>query len=80
MSIRNKTFDKEQSGKFPSCSATKLSRITSRSRKEGRLATQDDHQARFYDNYRKVAEEYDKEFLKKYGEDLDTTLIFVGST
>lgn len=36
-----------------------------------------DHQARFYEEYHKVADEYDKEFLKKYGEDLDTTLIFV---
>lgn len=37
-----------------------------------------DYQARFYNEYRKVADEYDKEFLKKYDEDLDTTLIFVG--
>jgi hypothetical protein len=37
----------------------------------------EDPQARFYENYHKVAEEFDKEFLKKYGEDLDTTLIFV---
>ena len=36
-----------------------------------------DRRARFYENYRKVADEYDKEFLKKYEEDLDTTLIFV---
>ena len=38
---------------------------------------QEDHQARFYEHYRKVAEEYDKEFLKRYDEDLNTTLIFV---
>jgi hypothetical protein len=38
---------------------------------------QEDHGARFYEVYRKVAEEYDKEFLKKYDEDLNTTLIFV---
>ncbi|KAF9780438.1 hypothetical protein BJ322DRAFT_981223, partial [Thelephora terrestris] len=38
----------------------------------------EDYQTRFYDNYRKVAEEYDKDFLKRYGEDLDTTLIFAG--
>jgi hypothetical protein len=36
-----------------------------------------DYQTDFYENYRKVAEEYDKEFLKKYDEDLNTTLIFV---
>jgi hypothetical protein len=40
---------------------------------------QEDHQARFYEVYRKVAEEYDKDFLKKYDEDLNTTLIFVSS-
>ena len=29
---------------------------------------------------REVAKEYDKDFLKKHGEDLDTTLIFVSPT
>ena len=53
---------------------------TSCSQNQGTPPAQDDHEARFYDNYRKVAEEYDKDFLKKYGGDLDTTLIFVGST
>ena len=38
---------------------------------------QGDHQAPFYEAYRKVAEEYDEEFLKKNEEDLNTTLIFV---
>ena len=33
--------------------------------------------SRFYEDYRKVAEEYDKEFMKRYDEDLSTTLIFV---
>ena len=37
-------------------------------------------QALFYDNYRRVAEEYDKNFLKKCGGGLYTILIFVGST
>jgi hypothetical protein len=50
------------------------------STKQDLLPTQEDHQARFYEDYRKVAEEYDKEFLKKYDEDLNTTLIFVGSS
>ena len=48
------------------------------SRRQGlSLADQDGHQARFYEDYRKVAEEYDREFLKNYDEDLSTTLIFV---
>lgn len=33
--------------------------------------------AKFYDHYRKGADEYDKEFTKKYNDDLDVTLIFV---
>jgi hypothetical protein len=53
---------------------------TSRSENPGPLPSQVDYEAPFYANYRKVAEEYDKDYLKKYGEDLDTTLIFVGST
>ena len=57
-----------------------MSLTTSHSQKQGALSAQDDDETRFYDNYRKVAEEYDKDFLKKYGGDLDTTLIFVGST
>ena len=36
-----------------------------------------DIRSRFYERYRKVAEEYDKEFNKRYDEDLNTTLIFV---
>lgn len=33
---------------------------------------------KFYDKYYKVAQEYDKAFMKKHEEDLNTTLIFVG--
>lgn len=44
------------------------------------MPTQEDHQAQFYEGYRKVAEGYDKAFLKKYDEDLNTTLIFVSSS
>ena len=40
------------------------------------LATED-YRARFYETYRREAEDYDKEFIKKYDEDLNTTLIFV---
>ena len=45
--------------------------------KQNTSLTQEDYQARFYADYRKVADEYDKEFIKKYDEDLNTTLIFV---
>ena len=41
---------------------------------------QEDHKAQFYEGYRKVAEEYDKEFIKKYDRDLNTTLVFVSPT
>ena len=50
------------------------------SQKQGTLPIQGDDEARFYTDYRAVAEEYDKEFLKKYDEDLNTTLIFVSFT
>lgn len=31
----------------------------------------------FYNNFRREADECDRDFMKKYGEDLNTTLIFV---
>ena len=48
-----------------------------RSLKQGVLPTNEGHRVQFYDNYRKVAEEYDKVFVKQHDEDLNTTLIFV---
>ena len=45
--------------------------------KQDLSSTQEDHRTRFFDDYRKEAEEYDREFTKKYDEDLNTTLIFV---
>lgn len=38
-----------------------------------------DSRVKFYDKYHKVAEEYDKVFMKKHEEDLNTTLIFVST-
>ena len=46
-------------------------------RKQDTLSAKERHKARFYESYRKVAKEYDEEFLQTYGGDLDTTLIFV---
>ncbi|KAF9780432.1 hypothetical protein BJ322DRAFT_292408 [Thelephora terrestris] len=46
--------------------------------KQGMSSIEQEHQAKFYEDYRKVAQEFDKEFLKKYEEDLNTTLIFAG--
>ncbi|KAF9789804.1 hypothetical protein BJ322DRAFT_1001094, partial [Thelephora terrestris] len=37
-----------------------------------------DSRVKFYDKYYKVAEEYDKVFMRKHEEDLNTTLIFAG--
>ena len=37
----------------------------------------EDYRAHFYETYRKEAEDYDKDFIKKHDEDLNTTLIFV---
>ena len=36
-----------------------------------------DFRTPFYEHYRKEAEEYDKEFMQRHGEDLNTALIFV---
>jgi len=41
-------------------------------------SAQEDFRAQFYERYRKEAEEYDRDFMKKHDEDLNTTLIFVG--
>ena len=43
------------------------------------MPTQEDYRTRFYEVYRHEAEEYDREFIKRYDEDMSTTLIFVGS-
>ena len=47
------------------------------SQREGLAPAMEDYRAHFYETYRKEAEDYDKEFIKKYDEDLNTTLIFV---
>lgn len=38
-----------------------------------------DSRVKFYEKYYKVAEEYDKVFMKNHEEDLNTTLIFVSA-
>ena len=47
------------------------------SQRLGARSTQGDLRSRFYDKYRKEAEEYDRDFVKKHDDDLNTTLIFV---
>ena len=39
--------------------------------------TVENYRTQFYETYRKEAKDYDEEFIKKYDQDLDTTLIFV---
>ena len=65
-------------GKFFSC-LTRMSLRPSSSRKRNALSTQEDHRGRFYNDYHMEAEECDRDFIKKYDEDLDMTLIFVSS-
>jgi len=48
-----------------------------RSHEQDSLPTQEDYRTKFYEVYRREAEEYDREFIKRYDEDLNTTLIFV---
>ena len=47
------------------------------SREQDPPPTQEDYRTKFYEVYRREAEEYDREFIKRYDEDLNTTLIFV---
>jgi len=77
--VRNRPLDNRRTSGFLSRLA-KISLRPSCSQKQDVPPTQEDHQAQFYNGYRKVAEEYDKEFLKKHDEDLNTTLIFVSSS
>ena len=42
------------------------------------LGTTSSAPVEFYDKFQREADEHDRDFMKKYGEDLDTTLIFVG--
>ena len=46
-------------------------------KKQDEKLSGEDLRTKFYESYREVAEGYDKDFMKKYEEDLDTTLIFV---
>ena len=50
-----------------------------RSHKQASPPTQEDYRTKFYNLYRREAEEYDREFIERYDQDLDTTLIFVCS-
>ena len=49
----------------------------SHSLKEGTSPASGAPQDEFYESYQKVAKEFDQEFLKRHGGDLDITLIFV---
>lgn len=33
----------------------------------------------FYDKFQRAADDYDRDFIKKYDEDMNTTLIFVST-
>ena len=50
-----------------------------RSQKQESPPTQEDYRTKFYELYHREAEEYDREFIKRHDEDLNTTLIFVCS-
>jgi hypothetical protein len=43
------------------------------------LGTASSARVEFYDKFQREADEYDRDFMKKYDEDLNTTLIFVGA-
>ena len=43
------------------------------------LGTASSGRVEFYDKFQREADEYDRDFMKKYDEDLNTTLIFVSA-
>ena len=47
------------------------------SQRKDAQSIQEDFRAEFYKYYHKEAEEYDKEFIKRHDEDLNTTLMFM---
>ena len=80
MGIWDRTVDNRRMGKIPFISGQKnLTKVRSCDSKLGVSSVQVDHRTLFFEDYRKEAEEYDREFMKKYDEDLNTTLIFVSS-
>ena len=48
-------------------------------KREGQIPQQEYIRARFYRHYQREAEEYDREFMGKYDDDLNTTLVFVSA-
>ena len=74
-----RAVDDRWTGKFQFLGVTEFSLRSGRRQKQEPPPTREDHEAKFYNDYRRVADQYDKEFLKKYDEDLNTTLIFVSS-
>ena len=75
--VEGRVFNNRPIGTFPFAPDPTITNPVCSPRQEILPVDKEDHQAQFYQAYRKVAEEYDKEFLKKYEEDLNTTLIFV---
>jgi hypothetical protein len=47
--------------------------------KQDEPPAEETYQTEFYENYHKVAREYDKEFLRNHKEDLNTILVFVST-
>ena len=51
--------------------------LISHRKKQDEKLPGEDLRTKFYERYRELADGYDKDFMKKYEKDLDTTLIFV---
>jgi len=69
-------LDSQQLGKL--CFVSHQSVVEpSCSQKENLPPTVEGYRMQFYETYCREAKDYDEEFIKKYDEDLDTTLIFV---
>jgi len=79
MGSGDRTVDNRQIGKILLMSSQNLTKDYLCNSKLDIPSIQADHRTQFFEDYRREAEEYDREFMKKYDEDLNTTLIFVSS-
>ena len=77
MRLKDRTVGSRRVGKLPFSLDNNVAGTLLFDRRQDVPSAQEDHRAQFFENYRREAEEYDKEFIKKYDEDLNTTLIFV---
>ncbi|KAJ7731180.1 hypothetical protein B0H14DRAFT_3169066 [Mycena olivaceomarginata] len=74
----NSKQSKEGIGKLPTGYKELADQLTSAVEALKQQPPSTDKKTAFWDSYKTLADEFDKEFQRKYGNDLDTSLIFAG--